>query len=96
MDLFSWRIHFEESESKEDVDQAEFLERQFDLSDAVPSCILVATNALVPTEGKWQAALAAWLWHGGKFLWRTHRAAGRVTAPDAELYAIWIGLAFMF
>jgi hypothetical protein len=33
-----------------------------------------------------------WLQHGGKFLWRTHRAASRVTAPDAELYAIWIGL----
>jgi hypothetical protein len=52
MDLFSWRIHFEESESKEDVDQAEFLEGQFDLSDAIPSCILVVTNVLVPTEGK--------------------------------------------
>jgi hypothetical protein len=92
MDLFSWRIHFEESESKEDVDQAEFLEWQFDLSDAIPSCILVGTDASVPTEGKWQAALVAWLWHGGKFLQRTHHAAGRVTAPDAELYAIRIGL----
>jgi hypothetical protein len=51
MDLFSWRIHFEESESKEDVDQAEFLEWQFDLSDAIPSCILVVTDASVPTEG---------------------------------------------
>jgi hypothetical protein len=68
MDVFSWRIHFEESESKEDVDQAEFLEWQFDLADAVPSCILVATNVSVPTEGKWQAASAAWLWHGGEFL----------------------------
>jgi hypothetical protein len=29
---------------------------------------------------------------GGKFLRRTCCAAGRVTAPDAELYAIWIGL----
>jgi hypothetical protein len=27
MDLFSWRIHFKESESKEDVDQAKFLEQ---------------------------------------------------------------------
>jgi hypothetical protein len=89
MDLFSWRIHFKESESKEDVDQAKFLEQQFDLSDAIPSCILVATNASVPTEGKWQAA---WLWHGGKFLWRTHHAAGRVMALDANHYAIWIGL----
>jgi hypothetical protein len=92
MDLFSWRIHFEESESKEDVDQAEFLEWQFDLADAVPSCILVATNASVPTKGKWQAALAAWLWHGSKFLQRTRHATGRVTAPDTELYTIWIGL----
>jgi hypothetical protein len=92
MDLFSWRIHFEESESKEDVDQAKFLERQFDLADAISSCILVATNASVPTKGKWQAALAAWLRHSGKFLHRTCHATGRVTAPDAELYAIWIGL----
>jgi hypothetical protein len=92
MDLFSWRIHFEESESKEDVDQAKFLERQFDLSDASPSCILVATNALVPSEGKWQAASAAWLRHGRKFLCRTCHAAGRLMAPDAELYAIQIGL----
>jgi hypothetical protein len=92
MDLFSWRIHFEESESKEDVDQAEFLEWQFDLSDAIPSCVLVATDVSVPSEGKWQATLAAWLQHGGKFLRRTCHAAGRVTAPDAELYAIWIGL----
>jgi hypothetical protein len=68
MDLFSWRIHFEESESKEDVDQAEFLERQFDLSDAIPSCVLVVTDASVPSEGKWQATSAAWLQHGGKFL----------------------------
>jgi hypothetical protein len=52
----------------------------------------VVTNALVPTKGKWQAALAACLRHGGKFLWRTRCAAGRVTAPDAELYAIQIGL----
>jgi hypothetical protein len=74
------------------VEQAEFLEQQFDLSDAVPSCVLVATDALVPTEGKWQTALAAWLQHGRKFLQRTHYAAGRVTAPDAELYAIQIGL----
>jgi hypothetical protein len=43
MDLFSWKIHFKESESKEDVDQAKFLERQFDLADAIPSCILVVT-----------------------------------------------------
>jgi hypothetical protein len=92
MNLFSWRIHFEESESKEDVDQAKFLERQFDLADTIFSCILVATDVLVPTKGKWQAALAAWLQHSGKFLCRTHHAAGRVTAPDAELYAIWIGL----
>jgi hypothetical protein len=34
----------------------------------------------------------AWLWHGGKFLLRTRRATGRVTAPDTELYAIRIGL----
>jgi hypothetical protein len=92
MDLFSWKIHFEESESKEDVDQAEFLEWQFDLSDAIPSCVLVVTNVSVPTEGKWQAALVAWLRHGRKFLQRTRCAAGRVTAPDAELYAIRIGL----
>jgi hypothetical protein len=71
MDLFSWRINFEESESKEDVDQAKFLERQFDLADIVPSCILVATDVSVPTEGKWQAALVVWLQHGGKFLCRT-------------------------
>jgi hypothetical protein len=56
MDFFTWRVHFEESESKDNVDQAKFLEWQFDLSDAVPSCILVATDVLVPTEGKWQAA----------------------------------------
>jgi hypothetical protein len=92
MDLFSWRIHIEESESKEDVDQAEFLEWQFDLSDAVPSCVLVATNVSVPTKGKWQAALAAWLWHSRKLLRRARHAAGRFTAPDAELYAIRIGL----
>jgi hypothetical protein len=55
MDLFSWRIHFEESESKEDVDQAEFLEWQFDLADAIPSCILVVTDTLVPTEGSGMA-----------------------------------------
>jgi hypothetical protein len=73
------------------VDQAKFLEQQFDLSDAVPSCVLVATDALVPSEGKWQAASAAWLQHGRKFLQRTCHA-GRVTAPDAELYAIQIGL----
>jgi hypothetical protein len=92
MNLFSWRVHSEESESKEDVDQAKFLEQQFDLADAIPPCVLVATDALVPTEGKWQAASAAWLWHGGKFLWRTHHATGRVTALDAELYAIRISL----
>jgi hypothetical protein len=92
MDLFSWRIHFEESESKEDVDQAEFLEQQFDLADAISSCILVVTDASVPTKGKWQAAKAAWLWHSGKFLRRTCHATSRVTAPDAELYAIQIGL----
>jgi hypothetical protein len=68
------------------------LEQQFDLSDTILSCILVATNASVPTKGKWQAADVAWLWHGRKFLCRTCRAAGRVTAPDAKLYAIWIGL----
>jgi hypothetical protein len=68
MDLFSWRIHFKESESKEDVDQAEFLEWPFDLSDAIPSCVLVVTDVLVPTKGKWQAASVAWLWHGRKFL----------------------------
>jgi hypothetical protein len=72
MDLFSWRIHFEESESKEDVDQAKFLEQQFDLSDAVPSCILVATNVSVPTEGKWQAALA-------------ESSFGGLAVPPAEL-----------
>jgi hypothetical protein len=44
MDLFSWRIHFEESESKEDVDQAKFLDWQFDLADAIPSCVLVVTD----------------------------------------------------
>jgi hypothetical protein len=52
----------------------------------------VVTNVSVPTKGKWQATSVAWLQHGGKFLQRTHCAAGRVTAPDAELYAIWIGL----
>jgi hypothetical protein len=47
---------------------------------------------LVPTKGKWQAALVAWLLHGRKFLQRTRHAASTVTAPDAELYAIQISL----
>jgi hypothetical protein len=48
MDLFSWRRHFEESESKEDIDQAKFLERQFDLSDAIWKEELTRHLAVVP------------------------------------------------
>ncbi|PPQ94597.1 hypothetical protein CVT25_010605 [Psilocybe cyanescens] len=46
------------------------------------------TDASLPLSGRYQAIAASILFSGRVERWRTRHVAGKVTAPDAELYAI--------
>ncbi|PPQ93992.1 hypothetical protein CVT25_007370, partial [Psilocybe cyanescens] len=46
------------------------------------------TYASLPLSGRYQAIAASILLSGGVERWRARHVAGKVTAPDAELYAI--------
>ncbi|PPQ94329.1 hypothetical protein CVT25_000324 [Psilocybe cyanescens] len=46
------------------------------------------TDASLPLSGRYQAIAASILFSGGVERWRARHVAGKVTAPDAELYAI--------
>ncbi|PPQ91808.1 hypothetical protein CVT25_000368, partial [Psilocybe cyanescens] len=46
------------------------------------------TDTSLPLSGWYQAIATSILFSGGAELWRARHVAGKVTAPDAELYAI--------
>ncbi|PPQ90823.1 hypothetical protein CVT25_012157 [Psilocybe cyanescens] len=46
------------------------------------------TDASLPLSGWYQAIVASILFSGGAERWHAQHVAGKVTAPDAELYAI--------
>ncbi|PPQ93733.1 hypothetical protein CVT25_013041 [Psilocybe cyanescens] len=46
------------------------------------------TDTSLPLSGRYQAIAASILFSGGVECWRARHVTGKVTAPDAELYAI--------
>jgi len=92
MDSHTGSIQFESLDSKDLGEQLAFVESWFAKANDSPGWVAVATDASVRPEHTWQAVSAARIWYGGAFRRKARRAAGRVTAPDAELYAIRLGV----
>ncbi|TFK16508.1 hypothetical protein FA15DRAFT_711740 [Coprinopsis marcescibilis] len=54
----------------------------------IPSAYIAATDAMVPREVRHQAIAGYMVHSSGRLVTKAKFAAGRVTAPDAKLYAL--------
>ena len=57
-----------------------------------PRSLVVVGGGSVPSHGALQAALAAAVICSGAEIWSQVVESGKVTAPDAELLALWMGV----
>ncbi|KXN91250.1 hypothetical protein AN958_01610 [Leucoagaricus sp. SymC.cos] len=85
-----WVVEFDSKE--EDVNVLWILNAELDRAVALDDCIVAATDASVGRDRVFQVVSAAWVWAGGVLVWQSCQAAGRVTAPNAELHAIQMGV----
>ncbi|KAF9470543.1 hypothetical protein BDN70DRAFT_939614 [Pholiota conissans] len=68
------------------------LERILIACEDDPNCVYCATDATLPEQRLYQAVSAALVFHDGKPVHECRFVAGRVTAPDAELFAIRVAI----
>ncbi|TFK16361.1 hypothetical protein FA15DRAFT_607482, partial [Coprinopsis marcescibilis] len=93
---FADRIAFDEfvpprelSERKEALEERErVLESKFTMVNEIPNAYIAATDATVPREVRHQAIAGYMVHSSSRMVTKAKFAAGRVTAPDAELYAL--------
>jgi hypothetical protein len=81
------------SKRKDDVeDYIRSLDAAWAAARADPSCLVVAADASVPKCHTYQAVAAALVFRAGAEARRVTSAAGRRTAPEAERFALQIGI----
>ncbi|PPQ93941.1 hypothetical protein CVT25_015768, partial [Psilocybe cyanescens] len=94
MDRFADQVHFDDCKisrgdaNKELKQRTKHLEKLRDKISENIRIYYAGTDASLPLSGRYQAIAASILFSGGVERWRTQHVAGKVTAPDAELYAI--------
>ncbi|PPQ94342.1 hypothetical protein CVT25_000408, partial [Psilocybe cyanescens] len=94
MDRFSDQVHFDDCKiSRGDADKelkqrTKHLDKLQDKISENIGTYYAGTDASRPLSGRYQAIAASILFSGGVERWRARHVAGKVTAPDAELYAI--------
>lgn len=94
LDLYRDRVHFTDWDPVEGVTPGyiRILDSAFVQAKANNEAAYAAVDASLPTKGKFQAVSAAVVLRGDNLVKRVSRVAGRVTAPDAELMAITLGV----
>ncbi len=96
LDKFSERINFMEYGimRSEGVTANYMQQLNASLAQAMqdPNCVYTATDASLPLEGKFQAISGALVCRGHEQLAQITWVSGRTTAPDAESFAISLGV----
>ncbi|PPQ94165.1 hypothetical protein CVT25_003761 [Psilocybe cyanescens] len=94
MDCFADQVHFDDCKiSRGDADKelkqrTKHLDKLCDKISENIGTYYAGTDASLPLSGRYQAIAASVLFSGRVERWRARHVAGKVTAPDAELYAI--------
>ncbi|PPQ92869.1 hypothetical protein CVT25_004358 [Psilocybe cyanescens] len=94
MDHFADQVHFDDCKiSRGDADKelkqrTKHLDKLRDKISENIGTYYAGTDASLPLSGRFQAIAASILFSSGVKRWRARHVAGKVTAPDAELYAI--------
>ncbi|PPQ94127.1 hypothetical protein CVT25_007912 [Psilocybe cyanescens] len=94
MDHFVDQVHFDDCKiSRGDADKelkqhTKHLNRLQDKILENIGTYYAGTDASLPLSGHYQAIAASILFSGGAERWRARHVTGKVTTPDAELYAI--------
>jgi hypothetical protein len=93
MDRFSERVtFFEKPQEMKPEDWTDTLDKAVDRACQLTDHMSVFLDASSTKKDRLQAALVAFIEHRSSDLVRIKRPAGRATAPDAELFAICLGL----
>jgi hypothetical protein len=93
MDRFSEQVTFyEKPQGMKPEDWTDTLDKAVDRARQLTDHVSVFSDASSTKKDCLQAALAAFIECQGLDLVRIKRPAGRATAPDAELFAICLGL----
>ncbi|KAF5356981.1 hypothetical protein D9756_006350 [Leucocoprinus leucothites] len=93
MDCFVDRVKFKEVDNdQDDTDKLWALESAYECARSNLDCVTVATDASVCTDHTIQAVAAVFLLHRDELLWWFHCAVGKATTPDAELFALQLGV----
>ncbi|PPQ95011.1 hypothetical protein CVT25_000353, partial [Psilocybe cyanescens] len=94
IDRFADQVHFNDCKiscgdaDKELKQRTEHLDKLRDKISESIGTYYAGTDASLPLLGRYQAIAASILFSGGVERWRAQHVAGKVTTPDAELYAI--------
>ncbi|PPQ94997.1 hypothetical protein CVT25_003775 [Psilocybe cyanescens] len=94
MDRFADQVHFDDCKiSRGDADKelkqrTKHLDKLWDKILENIGTYYAGTDASLPLSGRYQAIAASILLSGRVERWHARHVAGKVTAPDAELYAI--------
>ncbi|PPQ93078.1 hypothetical protein CVT25_012056 [Psilocybe cyanescens] len=91
---FADQVHFDDCKiscgdaDKELKQRTKHLDKLWDKISENIGTYYPGTDASLPLSGRYQAIAASILFSGGVERWRARHVAGKVTAPDVELYAI--------
>jgi len=101
-DIYLSQIRFDEqhvdkekSASERLADWKDYLDCKLKIWSSDPNTVVAATDVSVPGNARYQAVAAAMVYQGGDLVYSTRYASGTVTAPDAELYTIWVAVSYM-
>jgi ribonuclease HI len=93
MDHFSeWVTFFEKPQGMKPEDWTDTLDEAVDRARQLTDHVSIFSDASSTKKDRLQAASAAFIEHRGEDLIRIKCPTGRATAPDAELFAIHLGL----
>jgi ribonuclease HI len=93
MDRFSeWVTFYKKPWGMKPENWTDTLDEAVDRACQLTDHVSVFSDAFSTKKDRLQAASAAFIERRGSDLVRIKHPAGRATAPDAELFAIWIGL----
>lgn len=92
LDLFGDQVEFTDFTQQREAGALEARRLELDklllLAQISPNTVYAATDASLPLHHRLQAVAAALLFRGDDLVIQSRQVAGRVTAPDAELFGL--------
>jgi hypothetical protein len=95
VDLFASQIHSRSPPSRKEEEMRKYvqeLDSAWAKAQGDPLCLVVAADASVPSDSKFQATAAALIFGSGVQVGRITTAAGKRTPPEVERFALQIGI----